>query len=172
MPGKADCKNLILNFLSRIRNFETIQTELTYFFHKSFLYCFRWWRHKVYDGCSWFVEVNRAKWTNCTTWVHGEQGPCCWYPFHLHLNYMIDYCCVISLKKKIDVSIWLHQAMKGMHDAHGAPVSVAHLLVLFHRLCKLLFYKIKPVFVFDGGVPALKRQTMASIMYLCSFLCL
>lgn len=59
-----------------------------------------------------------------------------------------------------DVSIWLHQAMKGMHDARGAPIAVAHLLILFHRLCKLLFYKIRPVFVFDGGVPMLKRQTM------------
>lgn len=36
----------------------------------------------------------------------------------------------------------------------------AHLLGLFHRLCKLLFYRIKPIFVFDGGIPALKRQTM------------
>ncbi|KAL0273532.1 UNVERIFIED_CONTAM: hypothetical protein PYX00_006165 [Menopon gallinae] len=62
----------------------------------------------------------------------------------------------------IDVSIWLHQAIKGMHDTHGAPVAVAHLLILFHRLCKLLFYQIKPVFVFDGGVPALKRETMAT----------
>lgn len=70
----------------------------------------------------------------------------------------------------LDVSIWLHQAIKGMHDTHGAPVTAAHLLILFHRLCKLLFYKIKPVFVFDGGVPALKHSTMVSffiIVMLC-----
>ena len=62
-----------------------------------------------------------------------------------------------------DVSIWLHQAIKGMHDTYGAPVAAAHIIILLHRLCKLLFYKIKPVFVFDGGVPALKHSTMVRI---------
>ncbi|XP_059352206.1 DNA excision repair protein ERCC-5-like [Daphnia carinata] len=62
----------------------------------------------------------------------------------------------------VDVSIWLHQATKGFRDVQGNPLPNAHLLGLCHRLCKLLFFKIKPIFVFDGGVPALKRQTMAS----------
>lgn len=30
----------------------------------------------------------------------------------------------------------------------------------FRRICKLLYFGIKPVFVFDGGAPALKRQTI------------
>ncbi|XP_063242299.1 DNA excision repair protein ERCC-5 isoform X2 [Bacillus rossius redtenbacheri] len=62
----------------------------------------------------------------------------------------------------VDVSIWLHQALKGFQDARGNAVPNAHLLGLFHRICKLLFYRIKPVFVFDGGVPHLKRQTVAA----------
>lgn len=66
---------------------------------------------------------------------------------------------IISLTKP-DVSIWLHQAVKGMRDRHGNPLPNAHLQVLFNRLCKLLYYRIKPVFVFDGGVPVLKKQTM------------
>lgn len=62
----------------------------------------------------------------------------------------------------VDVSIWLHQAVKGMRNKDGSPMHNAHLHVLFTRVCKLLYYKIKPVFVFDGSVPELKKQTMAS----------
>lgn len=61
----------------------------------------------------------------------------------------------------VDISIWLHQAVKGFQDSKGAPVPNAHLLGIYHRLCKLLYFRIKPVFVFDGGVPALKKQTIA-----------
>lgn len=61
----------------------------------------------------------------------------------------------------LDISIWLHQLVKGFQDSKGSALPHAHLLGLFHRLCKLLFYRIKPVFVFDGGVPPLKRQTIA-----------
>eukprot|EP00118_Oscarella_pearsei_P017377 m.171665 g.171665 ORF g.171665 m.171665 type:complete len:774 (+) comp39065_c0_seq2:60-2381(+) len=70
-----------------------------------------------------------------------------------------------SLQGKIlavDVSLWLHQFAHGFQDKQGTPSANGHLLGLFHRLCKLLFYRIKPVFVFDGGVPVLKYQTMAS----------
>eukprot|EP00106_Octopus_bimaculoides_P002419 XP_014769861.1 PREDICTED: DNA repair protein complementing XP-G cells-like [Octopus bimaculoides] len=61
----------------------------------------------------------------------------------------------------IDVSLWLHQAAKGMRDRSGNPIPNAHLIVLFNRVCKLLYYRIKPIFVFDGGVPVLKWQTLA-----------
>jgi hypothetical protein len=40
-------------------------------------------------------------------------------------------------------------------------VSQAHLLGLFHRICKLLFYRIKPVFVFDGRPPQIKKDMIA-----------
>ncbi|KAL0127554.1 hypothetical protein PUN28_003078 [Cardiocondyla obscurior] len=62
----------------------------------------------------------------------------------------------------IDISIWIYQVLQGYQDHHGAPRPNAHLLGLFTRICKLLYYKIKPVFVFDGGVPMLKKNTIAS----------
>ena len=54
-----------------------------------------------------------------------------------------------------DISIWLHQAAKAMRDRQNP-----HILVLLHRICKLLHFKIKPIFIFDGGVPELKRRTL------------
>ncbi|KAM4860081.1 DNA excision repair protein ERCC-5 [Thomomys bottae] len=61
----------------------------------------------------------------------------------------------------VDISIWLNQALKGVRDRHGNSVENAHLLTLFHRLCKLLFFRIRPIFVFDGDAPLLKKQTLA-----------
>ena len=62
-----------------------------------------------------------------------------------------------------DISIWLNQAVKGMRDRHGNQVHNAHLISLYHRVCKLLYYRIRPVFVFDGGVPQLKKHTLVTI---------
>ncbi|CAO2616296.1 DNA excision repair protein ERCC-5 [Lemmus lemmus] len=61
----------------------------------------------------------------------------------------------------VDISIWLNQALKGARDRHGNAIENAHLLTLFHRLCKLLFFRIRPIFVFDGDAPLLKKQTLA-----------
>ncbi|XP_061565921.1 DNA excision repair protein ERCC-5 homolog [Cololabis saira] len=61
----------------------------------------------------------------------------------------------------IDISIWLNQAVKGVRDREGNSVQNAHLLTLFNRICKLLFFRIRPVFVFDGDAPILKKQTLA-----------
>ncbi|XP_026524694.1 DNA repair protein complementing XP-G cells isoform X1 [Notechis scutatus] len=61
----------------------------------------------------------------------------------------------------VDISIWLNQAIKGARDRHGNSIHNAHLLILFRRLCKLLFFRIRPIFVFDGEAPLLKRQTLA-----------
>ncbi|KAG9448758.1 hypothetical protein H6P81_008723 [Aristolochia fimbriata] len=63
-------------------------------------------------------------------------------------------------KLAIDASIWMIQFMKAMRDEKGEMVRNAHLIGFFRRICKLLFLRTKPVFVFDGGTPALKRRTV------------
>ncbi|RIA82651.1 XPG N-terminal domain-containing protein [Glomus cerebriforme] len=60
----------------------------------------------------------------------------------------------------IDASIWLYQFLTAMRDKEGNRLKNAHLLGFFRRICKLLFYNIKPVFVFDGGAPELKRLAL------------
>lgn len=62
----------------------------------------------------------------------------------------------------VDVSIWLTQFVKAMRDAEGAQVRNAHLLGVFRRCIKLLFLSVRPVLIFDGATPALKRRTLAS----------
>ena len=37
----------------------------------------------------------------------------------------------------------------------------AHIYIVIFRLCKLLYYGIKPVIVFDGDAPAIKKRTIA-----------
>ncbi|KAA0200861.1 DNA repair protein complementing XP-G cell [Fasciolopsis buskii] len=58
----------------------------------------------------------------------------------------------------VDMNIWLHQAVKSRAGNSGPQT---YLAILFRRLCKLIYFGIRPVFVFDGDVPALKRSTMA-----------
>lgn len=60
----------------------------------------------------------------------------------------------------IDSSIWIYQFQATMRDKDGRALSNAHVLGFLRRICKLLFYGIKPVFVFDGGAPALKKTTL------------
>ncbi|KAG8954224.1 DNA repair protein rad2 [Tulasnella sp. 424] len=61
----------------------------------------------------------------------------------------------------IDSSIWIYQFQATMRDKEGRGLVNAHLLGFLRRICKLLYYGIKPVFVFDGGAPALKRTTLS-----------
>ncbi|KAF9485169.1 PIN domain-like protein [Pholiota conissans] len=60
----------------------------------------------------------------------------------------------------IDSSIWIYQFQATMRDKEGRALVNAHVLGFLRRISKLLFYGIKPVFVFDGGAPALKRNTL------------
>jgi hypothetical protein len=76
------------------------------------------------------------------------------------------YIKVISLETMegkalaIDSSIWIYQFQATMRDKEGKALVNAHVLGFLRRISKLLFYGIKPVFVFDGGAPALKRNTI------------
>lgn len=60
----------------------------------------------------------------------------------------------------IDSSIWIYQFQATMRDKEGRGLTNAHVLGFLRRICKLLFYGMKPVFVFDGGAPALKKATL------------
>ncbi|KAA0156780.1 hypothetical protein FNF29_00891 [Cafeteria roenbergensis] len=60
----------------------------------------------------------------------------------------------------VDVSIWLTQFVKAMRDDEGMMLKNAHVVGTLRRICKLMFHRIRPVFVFDGGTPALKRKTV------------
>ncbi|CCK72405.1 ssDNA endodeoxyribonuclease RAD2 KNAG_0K00370 [Huiozyma naganishii CBS 8797] len=63
-------------------------------------------------------------------------------------------------KMAIDASIWIYQFLKAMRDPEGNAIKNSHVTGFFRRICKLLYFGIKPVFVFDGGVPVLKRKTI------------
>lgn len=60
----------------------------------------------------------------------------------------------------IDSSIWIYQFQATMRDKEGRALTNAHVLGFLRRISKLLFYGIRPVFVFDGGAPVLKRSTL------------
>jgi DNA excision repair protein ERCC-5 len=62
----------------------------------------------------------------------------------------------------IDASIWMTQFLKAMRDAETGRVQpAAHLIGFFRRICKLRFQGIRPVFVFDGATPEIKRREVA-----------
>eukprot|EP01041_Mallomonas_annulata_P004934 gene4934-9846_t len=59
----------------------------------------------------------------------------------------------------IDASIWITQFVKAMRDEDGKVIKNAHLIGTMRRVLKLLFNRIRPVFVFDGATPMLKLRT-------------
>lgn len=104
------------------------------------------------------MEVDRTMWKASSCGHIGGQN------FSSRLVYLFPLVCGSSFMWSLilDISIWLHQVVKGFQDNKGAALNNAHLLGLFHRLCKLMYYRVKPVFVFDGSVPQLKRDTIVS----------
>ncbi|OJD33642.1 dna excision repair protein ercc-5 [Diplodia corticola] len=70
-----------------------------------------------------------------------------------------------TLNKKrlaVDASIWIYQFLKAVRDKEGNALRNSHVVGFFRRICKLLFVGVRPVFVFDGGAPPLKRQTVSA----------
>lgn len=57
----------------------------------------------------------------------------------------------------IDASIWIYQFLRVVPPGGGASQLI--LSGIFRRLCKLLYFGVKPVMVFDGTAPTLKRTT-------------
>ena len=51
---------------------------------------------------------------------------------------------------------------QAMRDERGEMIKNAHLIGFFRRICRLLYHRIRPVFVFDGATPALKKRTTAA----------
>ncbi|RKP29771.1 PIN domain-like protein [Metschnikowia bicuspidata] len=69
----------------------------------------------------------------------------------------------LSRKKlAIDASIWIYQFLKAVRDKEGNALGTSHIVGFFRRICKLLYFGILPLFVFDGGAPALKRKVLQS----------
>ncbi|KXJ91231.1 hypothetical protein Micbo1qcDRAFT_147304 [Microdochium bolleyi] len=62
----------------------------------------------------------------------------------------------------VDASIWIYQFLKAVRDKEGNALRNSHVVGFFRRICKLLWFGVRPVFVFDGGAPALKRQTITN----------
>lgn len=60
----------------------------------------------------------------------------------------------------VDASIWIYQFLKAVRDKEGNALRNSHVVGFFRRVCKLLWFGVLPVFVFDGGAPALKRATI------------
>ncbi|GMM38306.1 ssDNA endodeoxyribonuclease [Saccharomycopsis crataegensis] len=69
-----------------------------------------------------------------------------------------------ALRKKrlaIDASIWVYQFLKAVRNKEGVGLRGSHIVGFFRRICKLLYFGIQPVFVFDGGAPVIKLNTIA-----------
>ena len=62
----------------------------------------------------------------------------------------------------IDSSIWIYQFQATMRDRDGRALVNAHLVGFLRRICKLLYYGMKPIFVFDGGAPVIKKATLVT----------
>ena len=72
----------------------------------------------------------------------------------------VDLQTMANRRYAVDASIWITQFVKAMRDEEGNMMKHAHIVGFFRRIIRLLTLNIKPVFVFDGATPLLKRQTV------------
>lgn len=68
----------------------------------------------------------------------------------------VDITSLRGLRVAIDVSIWMIKLLHGMSNA-GVNFENVHLIGILKRIMFLLENGIKPIFVFDGPAPELKR---------------
>ncbi|CAD8105296.1 unnamed protein product [Paramecium sonneborni] len=71
----------------------------------------------------------------------------------------VDITSLRGLRVAIDVSIWMIKLLHGMSNA-GVNYENVHLIGILKRIMFILENGIKPIFVFDGQPPELKRQTL------------
>jgi hypothetical protein len=62
----------------------------------------------------------------------------------------------------VDISVWITQFIKAMRDEEGNMAAQAHILGTLRRILKLLYHRIRPVFVFDGQTPMIKKNTTST----------
>ncbi|SBT31836.1 DNA repair protein RAD2, putative (RAD2) [Plasmodium ovale wallikeri] len=56
--------------------------------------------------------------------------------------------------------LWLDFSENMNNEIRSDNLKKAHLYFFFLRICKLLYYNIRPIFIFDGDPPELKRKTI------------
>jgi hypothetical protein len=89
------------------------------------------------------MESINNEWSACRLIEFGRQAISYWYVF---ISSQVSFT--------LDISLWLCRISR---DGSRSP----HIQMLLDRISKLLFYKIHPIFVFDGkNVPGLKKQVL------------
>ena len=59
----------------------------------------------------------------------------------------------------IDVSIWVIQFMNAANNRNSS-IELHVIDGFLRRILKLLYFGIKPIFVFDGQTPQIKKKTL------------
>lgn len=121
-----------------------IQVEILYF------HCYN---HKS-DVCQNLYHINSLYLTQLIMGVTGL------WSILDSIGHPIKLDALEGKKLGVDANLWLYKFIRGFRDKDNATNVDSHKLGLFNRISKLLFYKIKPIFVFDGPAPVLKRRTL------------